>query len=68
MYLRDSWTGSQADIYLSNELKLAHKACAYMGHEIYKAWSDLPEGTPLKEIYRDEIWHPELDPTHTDDT
>ena len=66
-YLRANDTGSHADIYLRNELRLAHKACAYMGHELHKAWSELPEGTPLKEIYRDEIWHPEPDTIHTDD-
>lgn len=67
-YLRANDTGSHADIYLGNQLDLAHKACAYMGHELYKAWSELPDGTPLKEIYRDDVWHPEPDATNNDDT
>ena len=45
--------------YLSSELDLAHKACAYMGQELYEAWAKLPDGSPLKEIYREDIWAPE---------
>ena len=58
-YLRANDTGSHADIYLNNELDLAHKACAYMGQSLYEEWSNLPDGSPLKEIYREDIWHPE---------
>ena len=65
--LRANYTGSLADVNLSNELDLAHKTCAYMGHELYKSWSELPEGTPLKEMYRNDVWHPDEEPTNNDD-
>lgn len=60
--LRVQYIGSHADVYLRRELDLAHKQCAYMGQSIYAAWAELPEGTPLKEVYRDDVWHPEQQP------
>lgn len=65
--LRANDKGTHADNYLKGELDLAHKACAYMGHELYQAWSELPEGTPLKDIYRDDIWHPDQEPSNHND-
>lgn len=44
--------------YLSSELDIAHKACAQIGQNLYEAWEKLPNGSPLKEIYRDDIWAP----------
>lgn len=51
----------QEGTYLDSQLDLAHKACAYMGQELYEAWAALPDGSPLKEIYKEDIWHPEED-------
>ncbi|WP_186518915.1 hypothetical protein [Synechococcus sp. PROS-9-1] len=59
--LRANDMGTYADDYLKEELDLAHRACAYMGQSLYEAWSELPDGSPLKEIYRDEMWHPETE-------
>lgn len=58
-YLRANNKGTHADIYLANELNLAHKACAYIGHELYEAWSALPNGSALKDLYAEDIWSPE---------
>lgn len=67
-YLRANDNGSLADVYLSNELELAHKVTAYIAQELYQEWASLPEGTPLKEMYRDDVWHPEHIPTNDNDT
>lgn len=66
--LRANDMGTYADKYLKSELDLAHKACAYIGHELYETWTALPNGSPLKELYRDDIWHPDPEPTDHDDT
>ena len=57
--LRANDSGSHADIYLSNELDLAHKSIASMAHDLYAAWSQLPDGSALKCLTADDIWHPE---------
>mgnify|MGYP003681456821 CR=1 FL=1 len=59
--LRANNTGSHADIYLSNELNLAHKSVASMAHDLYVAWDQLPDGSALKHLYADDVWHPEPD-------
>ncbi len=38
---------------------LATKVVANLAQEIYEVWDALPDGSALKEVYRDDVWHPE---------
>lgn len=44
--------------YMDSERELAHRACASMAHDIYVAWAQLPDGSALKSMYADDVWHP----------
>ena len=47
--------------YMDSERDMAHRTCASMAHDIYVAWSQLPDGSALKSMYADDVWHPETE-------
>ncbi len=57
--LRQNNTGSLADVALSNDLALAHKVTARIAHSLYEEWQALPDGSALKDLYQEDVWHPQ---------
>ena len=38
------------------QAKRALRWSAYVRHQLYDAWAQLPDGDHLKDVYRDEVW------------
>ncbi len=57
--LRENHKGSLADVALANDLTLAHKAAARIAQALYEEWQALPDGSALKDLYQEDVWHPQ---------